>query len=71
MTELEKEAFVKSMKNFIRNNYNESVATDMCNKLDYAKNRADTFERIVNLYQNSCRQFNIAYMNLFTNYLWE
>ena len=64
MTDFEKEIFVQDLKQFFHNNYAKDVADEMCDRLDKAKNEADMFEKIYNLYQQYCSHFQQAFMNL-------
>ena len=64
MTELEKEAFVNTLKQSIRVNYTKEVADEMCDRLDKIKLSADTFEQIYNLHQQQWQQFRKMIMSL-------
>ena len=64
MTDFEKEIFVQDLKQFFHNNYAKDVADEMCDRLDKAKNEADMFEKIYNLYQQYWSHFQQALMNL-------
>lgn len=56
MTEAEKEMFIESLKNQIRNMFPQNVADKLCKKLDEAKKGADTLELLYNQRQKSLEQ---------------
>ena len=64
MTEIEKEAFIESLKQSFRNNNPKEVADEMCMRLDMAKHDADAIENIFKLQQQYFQQFCEAYRKL-------
>ena len=53
MSDTEKEMYVESLKRQVRYHYKQDVADELCRRLDIAKEKADAFEKLLNLQQQS------------------